>query len=306
MHPPVRLLAIDLDGTLLPSFTQAVSRRNVCALQAAEQAGIVVAIATGRRAAYALPLLDGLGLRAQAPLIASNGAVLRTLGGELIACSHLEARVARGLCGLLRPFGTVVFTFDRPDRAELVLEDLVLENRLENGDRSQGRLALWLKANRNAIEVVKPLELALVDGADPVQGMVAGGVSNMKQAEEALKASQWSDRCDYARTEYPARDLAILDLMPRGVSKRSALESLAARLGVERAESMAIGDNWNDLEMLEWAGRSFIMANAAPELRALAKTRGWKQAPRNNEDGVAAVVEAMLAKRTPAKVRAQE
>ncbi len=296
MHPPVRLVAIDMDGTLLPSFTQAVSRRNAQALQAAQQAGIVVAIATGRRAAYVLPLLEDLGLRAQTPVIASNGAVIQTLGGELIACSHMQACVARGLCGLLRPFGTVVFTFDRPGRGELALEDL---------DRAQERFALWVEANRHAIEVVKPLELALVDGADPIQGMVAGGVSKMKEAEKALKASEWSGGCECVRTEYPARDLCILDLLPHGVSKGSALERLAARLGAGRAETMAIGDNWNDLEMLEWAGRSVIMGNAARELRALAKTRGWKQAPRNDQDGVAVVLETVMAKIAAAKATAK-
>ena len=291
MHPPVRLMAIDMDGTLLPSYTQAVTNRTARALQAAEQAGIVVAIATGRRIAYALPLLEDLGLRAQTPLIASNGAVIQTLGGEPIACFHLSARVARGLCGLLRPFGTLVFTFDQPGRGELALEDL---------DRAHGRFALWVESNRHAIDVVKPLERALDDGVDPIQGMVAGGVSNMRQAEEALKASEWNGDCECVRTEYPARDLAILDLVPRGVSKGAALEQLAARLGVDRSQTMAIGDNWNDVHMLEWASRGVIMGNAAAELRALAKTRGWKQAPRNDEDGVAAVIEAMLAKRPPA------
>ena len=69
------------------------------------------------------------------------------------------------------------------------------------------------------------------------------------------------------RTEYPARDLSILDLLPPGVSKGWALERLAARLGVDRKETMAIGDNWNDVDMLEWAGQSVMMGNAAPELR---------------------------------------
>ena len=82
MHPPVRLVAIDMDGTLLPTFSQTISPRNAQALRAAQEAGITVAIATGRRTAYTAPLLEGLGLRADMPLITSNGAVTRTLGGD--------------------------------------------------------------------------------------------------------------------------------------------------------------------------------------------------------------------------------
>jgi hydroxymethylpyrimidine pyrophosphatase-like HAD family hydrolase len=103
------------------------------------------------------------------------------------------------------------------------------------------------------------------------------------------------------RTEYPARDISILDLLPPGVSKGWALERLAARLGVDRKETMAIGDNWNDLGMLEWAGQGIVMANAAEELRTLARTRGWKLAPSNDEDGVAIVLEEALAKLDSAK-----
>ena len=65
---------------------------------------------------------------------------------------------------------------------------------------------------------------------------------------------------------------------------------------------MAIGDNWNDVDMLEWAGQGIVMANAAAELRTLAKTRGWKQAPSTEDDGVAVVLEAALAKVAAAKV----
>jgi Cof subfamily protein (haloacid dehalogenase superfamily) len=291
MHPLVRLVAIDMDGTLLPNFAQTVSKRNERALRAAQNAGITVAVATGRRTAYTVPLLEGLGLRADTPLITSNGAVIRTLGGEPLDRRHLEARVARGLCGLLRPFGALVFTFDRPGQSELVLEDR---------EQADGRIALWIEANRNAIEVVKPLELAFKDGEapdnDPIQGMVAGGLSRMMDAEKALKASEWSDSCECVRTEYPARDLAILDLLPLGVSKGWALKRLAGRLGVDRKETMAIGDNWNDVDMLEWAGQGVMMGNAAPELRTMAKVRGWKQAPPNGQDGVAVVLEAALAK----------
>ncbi|KAA6461793.1 HAD-IIB family hydrolase [Acidobacteria bacterium AB60] len=286
MHPPVRLVAIDVDGTLLPTFSQAVSARTAQALRAAQDAGITVAIATGRRTAYTVPLLEGLGLRADMPLITSNGAVTRTLGGDAIDRCHLEARVARGICGLARSFGTVVFTFDRPGRGELVLEDL---------PQAEGQISLWVEANRNAIEVVVPLEKALPDGEDPIQGMATGSIEKMKKAETALRASEWQAHCECVRTEYPARDLSILDLLPPGVSKGWALERLALRLGVDRKETMAIGDNWNDVEMLEWAAQGVLMGNAAMELRTMAKMRGWKQARPNDEDGVAVVLERLVA-----------
>jgi Cof subfamily protein (haloacid dehalogenase superfamily) len=292
MHPPVRLVAIDMDGTLLATFARHVSRRNAQALRAAQAAGIRVVIATGRRAAYATPLLDDVGLRADTPFITSNGAVMRTLGGESIDRCHLQARVARALCGLLRPFGTLVFTFDRIGKGELVLEDL---------EQAHARIEMWVEANRHAIEVVRPLENALRDGEDPIQGMVTGTLDKMKQAELALKQSQWHALCECVRTEYPARDLSILDLLPPGVSKGWALEQLAGRLGIDRKEVMAIGDNWNDVEMLEWAGQAVLMSNAAHELKNLAKLRGWKQAPPNDEDGVAVVLEAEAARLTASR-----
>jgi hydroxymethylpyrimidine pyrophosphatase-like HAD family hydrolase len=293
MHAPVRLVAIDMDGTLLPAMGQTLTPRAARALKAAQEASITVAIATGRRVAYTAPLLEGLGLRADMPLITSNGAVIRTLGGDAIERCQMESRVARGLCRLLRPFGVLVFTFDRPGRGELVLEDL---------SQADGRINLWVEANRNAIEVVKPLEDALLDGEDPIQGMAAGGLTRMREAEEALQASPWSGACDCIKTEYPARDLTILDLLPPGVSKGSALERLAARLGVDRRETMAIGDNWNDVGMLEWAGQGVMMGNAVPELRAMAKLRGWQQAPPNSEDGAAVVLEEAVARRTATSV----
>jgi Cof subfamily protein (haloacid dehalogenase superfamily) len=287
MHPPVRLVAIDMDGTLLATLAQEVSRRNAQAVRAAQAAGINVVIATGRRTAYTTPLLRGVGLREDTPLITSNGAVTRTLGGEAIDHCHLRAPVARELCGILRPFGTLVFTFDKTGRGELVLEDL---------EQAHSRIEMWVEANRNAIEVVRPLERALSDGEDPIQGMVTGSLEKMKAAEVALKQSPWQAHCECVRTEYPARDLSILDLLPPGVSKGWALERLAARLGIDRRETMAIGDNWNDLEMLEWAGQAVLMSNAAQELKTLAKLRGWKQAPPNDQDGVGVILEAEVAR----------
>ena len=293
MYPPVRLVAIDIDGTLLPTFSQTISPRNAEALRAAQRAGVTVAIATGRRTAYTAPLLEGLGLRADMPLITSNGAVTRTLGGDPVDRSHLKAYLARQLCGLLRPFGTLVFTFDMVGRGELILEDF---------EQAHQRIALWVEANRGAIEIVQPLENGLQDGNDPIQGMVTGGVERMRQAEEALKSSNLAGLCEAIRTEYPSRDLSIVDLLPPGVSKGWALERLAARLGIDREETMAIGDNWNDVNMLEWAGQAVLMGNADQDLRTMAETNGWNQAPPNDEDGVAVTLETALTRLSSATV----
>jgi len=77
---------------------------------------------------------------------------------------------------------------------------------------------------------------------------------------------------------------------------------IAARLGVDRKETMAIGDNWNDVDMLEWAGQAVMMSNAAQDLRTMAKTRGWKQTAPNDEDGVAVTLEMAMARRSSATV----
>jgi len=122
----------------------------------------------------------------------------------------------------------------------------------------------------------------------------------MRQAEAAVKASPLAELCSWACTEYPARDLSILDLMPAGVSKGAALQRLADRLGIDRKAVMAIGDNWNDVDMLEFAGQPVVMGNAAPALRTMAKTLGWRQAPRNDQDGVAHTLDYVLSRLAPA------
>lgn len=286
MAPQIKLIAIDIDGTLLPSVGAAVSERNSRALAEAEAAGLSVVIATGRRQAYAAPLLGPVGLKPETVLITSNGTVTRTLGGERIDRIFLPVETSLELCPALRQFGgTTVFTFDREAPGELVLESI---------EQLHARIALWVDANRAWIEEIVPLERAFDAGHAPVQGMVCGTVAAMREAEAGLTASEWSSRIQVHRTEYLTRDLTILDILPPGCSKGAALRKLAAARGVDRAEIMAIGDNFNDMEMLEFAGRPVVMGNAAPELLQMAGERGWELAPNNDADGVAHMVESVL------------
>ena len=286
MPSPVKLIAIDIDGTLLPTAGTVVSSRNRRALFDAETAGIQIVIATGRRQAYASPLIHPVGLNAETIMITSNGAVTRTLGGERIDRFFLPIETARELCPVLRQFGgTTVFTFDHEGPGELVLESL---------DQLHSRIAAWVDANRPWIIEVRPLERTFDQGEPPVQGMVCGTISAMRKAATRLGLSDIAPKIEIHRTDYPTRDLSIVDILPPGCSKGVALRRLAHSRGMAPAEIMAIGDNFNDLEMLEFAGQPVVMANGAPDLVRLAQTRGWQIATINDEDGVAQVIESVV------------
>jgi hydroxymethylpyrimidine pyrophosphatase-like HAD family hydrolase len=125
--------------------------------------------------------------------------------------------------------------------------------------------------------------------------MVCGGTVEMRQAESWLAASPYAPVIEVHRTEYPVRDLTILDILPPGCSKGTALGRLAEQRGMRPEEILAIGDNWNDLEMLEYAGQPVVMVSGAPDLVELARSRRWQLAPGNDEDGVASIVESLLA-----------
>lgn len=292
MTPTIRMIVVDIDGTLLPSPGSAVSQRNSRALREAEAAGIEIVVATGRRHAYTTPLLSPIGLKPSTVLITSNGTVTRTIAGERMDRFQLPVETALALCPALRPFGTTVFTFDHDGPGELVLE---------SADALQARVSMWVEANRPWIREVQPLERAFDGGDAPVQGMVCGTVEEMQCAEEWLVESELASCIELHRTEYPSRDLTILDILPPGCSKGAALRKLARQRSLSPEEVMAIGDNWNDLEMLEFAGHAVVMVNGAPDLVELARRRRWEIAPANDEDGVAQVMEALLAARHPTK-----
>jgi Cof subfamily protein (haloacid dehalogenase superfamily) len=269
----------------MPSTGPKISSRNCAALRAAEAAGIEIVIATGRRQAYAMPLIAQVGLDENSVMISSNGAVIRGFDGQLLDRRFLPVETARQLCVALRGYGTMVFTFDREGTGALVIESL---------QQLHARIDRWVEANRPYLVEMQPLERAFDAGEEPIQGMVCGTVAEMLAAQRQLLLSDVGGQIAMHRTEYAARNLSILDLLPPGCSKGAALDSLARIRGLERNQIMAIGDNLNDLEMLEYAGRAVVMANAGEEVLSLAMRRGWEITASNNDDGVALAVEEVV------------
>ncbi len=312
------LIAIDIDGTLLGSDGR-VSARNRAALLRAEREGIEIVIATGRRHSYAMRVLRALDLPEGAAVVSSNGTVIRTVGAQLITRRHMPVETARWLCREVEDFrDTFVLTFDNvgadgEDRRGALV--------CESTDALHTSVGGWMRANEPYIACVERMEQALLParGANaavavaddperlenaPIQAMLCGSVERMAAAEARLLlhpaiagvGEPEFPGCELTlhRTAYPERDLAILDILPAGCSKAAALADLAAMRGCTLNEILAIGDNWNDLPMLQAAGRAVLMANAPEELRGMAASRGWTLGPSNDDDGVAIAIEAVL------------
>jgi Cof subfamily protein (haloacid dehalogenase superfamily) len=271
----LRLIAIDIDGTLLnPEFQ--ISETDLATLRRVHAQGIEIILVTGRRHNFALPIAQQLGFDLW--LISSNGAVTRSLAGETFHRDLLPEATCRELVHVMQEFrGQTVLTFDANGPGTIVIERL---------DEIEGSIQRWLEKNRQYIQFVVPIENALT--TDPVQAMFCGPVAKMQRVLQVLGSCGLP--ITVLRTEYPGRDLSIVDVLNAGCSKGHALERWVKHRRITREQVMAVGDNYNDIEMLAFAGHPFIMRNASKELRS----RGWKLTRSNAESGVAAAIEHAL------------
>jgi Cof subfamily protein (haloacid dehalogenase superfamily) len=271
----LRLIAIDIDGTLLnPEFK--ISDTDLATLRRAHGQGVEIILVTGRRHNFALPIAQQLGFDLW--LISSNGAVTRSLAGETFHRDLLPEPTCRELVRAMQEFrGQTVLTFDSNGPGTIVIERL---------DKLEGSIQRWLEKNMQYIQFVVPIEDALT--TDPVQAMFCGPVADMQRVLQALGSCGLP--ITVLRTEYPGRDLSIVDVLNAGCSKGHALERWASYRRITREQVMAVGDNYNDIEMLTFAGHPFIMGNASEELRS----RGWTLTRSNAESGVSAAIEHVL------------
>jgi Cof subfamily protein (haloacid dehalogenase superfamily) len=277
VRAPVRLIAIDIDGTLLNSEFK-IPAANLAALRTAHDAGVEIVLVTGRRHTFALPIAEMLGFDVW--LMTSNGAVTKSMTGDLYHRDLLPAATARKLLAHMDPFrGNCVLTFDTELPGALVLE---------HADVLNASIGRWIEKNAPWIQFVVPLEKALV--SDPVQAMYCGTINRMKEVDAHLRRGGLEQDITVLKTEYPVRDLCLYDVLNYGCSKGHAVERWAGYRGITKEQVMAIGDNYNDLEMLNFAGIPVVMANASDEM----KSHGYAVTLSNDDSGVAAAIEQVL------------
>ena len=200
---------MDIDGTLLnPQFQ--ISEADLSALSRAHHDGVEVMLVTGRRHAFALPIARQLGFDSW--LISSNGAVTRSLAGETFHRDMMPADTCRRLCDSMRAFrGNTVLTFDVEGKGAIVLEHM---------DELNESIQRWLEKNSQYIDYVNPIEDCLT--RDPVQAMFCGRIPRMREALTVLQASGLENDTTALLTEYPARDLLMIDVLNRECSKGHA------------------------------------------------------------------------------------
>jgi Cof subfamily protein (haloacid dehalogenase superfamily) len=270
----IRFIAVDIDGTLLNSKLE-VSAANRAAITEATRRGLEVALVTGRRYDFAMPVARQI----DAPLtmIVNNGAVARTKERVTLLRHLLPREVARRVVAATEEwrYATAV-VFDRLQAKQIMLQSIDWNDPTRGG---------YYRRNHEYLAEAKPLESCLNE--DPIQVMYTGTVAAMRDTEMALRSVSFAEEFNVAATVDEDKDFSMVDVIRAGVSKGATLAEWTTLRGIAPEEILAIGDNHNDLEMLSFAGVPVVMGNCVSEL----KRRGWHVTASNDEDGVAAAIE---------------
>lgn len=272
----VQLIAMDMDGTLLGKQHGVIPEGNIAALRMAHERGIHLAICSGRMPDDSgfFALDAGLDMH----IIALNGGctVDRPLG-RITRSQYIDTAAAKGVFALLKESGVQFGIFSNHDltvSAETLTErDVTViwgTNLLRSGGRS-----------------------VLRKGGEGAEELIQRGVSKFVAFSETDSAALLTLRkrlaAEYPQVEVTSSWVNNIEINPRGVNKGTALAALAEELGVPMAETMAIGDNDNDVPMLEAAGIGVAMANSSK----LAMAAATYATLSNTECGVAAAIRAI-------------
>jgi Cof subfamily protein (haloacid dehalogenase superfamily) len=281
----IRLLAVDIDGTLLDSRGRLPDLHRDALVEVAAS-GVEVALVTGRSFHFTRPIADLLPI--PLTLIVNNGALVKKADGTTGLRNLLPRDVARRILEATRAYeDSVAIVFDRAaddDERQIVFERMDWAHPHRRG---------YYEKNR-AFIAQAPAPLADMLTEDPVQVMFNGSVAPMRALVDALRSLPESDRYTVAITEYEPRDFSLVDVNASNCSKGTTLARWATARGWTRDEVMAVGDNLNDVEMLDFAGTAVVMGNASDAV----KTRGYELTGTNDEGGLSTAIRSHILSRS--------
>ena len=284
----IKLLALDLDGTLLDS-TGSIPDENRNAIREAEKQGVLVTIATGRRFRDARPL--GLELELNAPLVTHNGALLKFADSlETVSAKLLDVDTTTEIVRVGKKYGGDALVSTDPNGNGTMLYD-----RISHHNIPLKKYLRWAEslhggsAGREGVEHVASLEDVLPD-YEVVHISFSGSCDAMGAMLSFLNC-ELGNSVTILPTIYPQLDFTLIDILPPDTTKGTGLEKLAEIGGIGPENIMAIGDNFNDLGMLEFAGTPVVMGNADAKLL---ERREFYKTDTNNKGGVASAIRRFI------------
>ncbi len=284
----IKLLALDLDGTTLNSRGQ-IPDANRTAIRAAEERGVLVTIATGRRFRDAQPV--GIDLALNAPLITHNGALLKYGDSEeTISCSLLSTKTSQEIVRAGKNYGGDALVSTDPHGHGTLLYDRVSDDNIPLKKYLRWSETLHgVEIGRDGVAHVPKLEDVLHEH-EIVHVSFSGNCDAMSAMLSVLNR-KLGNSVTILPTIYPRLDFTLIDILPADASKGHGVAKLAQINGLAPENVMAIGDNFNDLAMLEYAGTSVVMGNADP---SLLERKEFYTTLSNDESGVAAAIERFI------------
>ena len=285
----IKLLALDLDGTLLNSRGK-ISEANKLAIRKAEEKGVLVTIATGRRFRDARPV--ALEAEFNAPIVTHNGALLKYAESlETVAFSTIKTETVREILRVGRETGGDALLSADPHGKGTLFYDTISADNIPLQKYISWSKTFHGKDAEEAVHHVEKLE-DILENIETVHVSFSGTCSPMSEMQRILNA-ELKDSVNILATVYTHLDFTLLDILPPHSSKAHGIGELVTINNFSPENVMSIGDNFNDLEMLEYAGTSVIMGNASPELL---EREDFFTTLSNDENGVALAIERFILK----------
>ncbi|MEH7353700.1 Cof-type HAD-IIB family hydrolase [Neobacillus drentensis] len=283
----VKIIASDMDGTLLNSVQQ-ISVENKEAILKAQAQGVEFVVATGRSYQEATYVLREAGLKC--PIICVNGAEVRSKEGDILSATPITKQKAREVAEKLRELDIYfevytnkgAFTVDA-DKAISTLVDIIISANPE-ADRDEVAYAAGARLRKGLVQIIEDYEILFADENIQIYKLFTFSFNSDKLAAAS------NTLMDFEGLAVSTSGHENLEITDKQAQKGIALESFAKARGIDISETMAIGDNYNDVSMFERAGRSVAMGNANYEIKALCDVI----TDTNNEHGVAKAILEVL------------
>ena len=275
--PQYKMIAIDLDGTLL-SPAGHVTDRTKSAVHACLRSGMLVCFATGRNWTESKMVLDAVEHYATAVFV--GGAMVIDTGQRVtLHKAYVEPQLARDICGALEEAGHAVLALQDSEQVDyLVSAEIPLNPETDH----------WMRLTRATVH--RTSNLRGYDHSNTLRLGIVAAPEEVGRVKQKLTA-RFAERVILQNLFVPTANVDVLEIFDPSVNKWEGIKLVAHQHGIAHEQIIAIGDDFNDLSMIQAAGLGVAMGNARPEIKAVAK----RIIGTNHEEGLAAFLEELVA-----------